>query len=313
MGNASDFGAVSKNTFYYFDPKSLLVVDDVKHPLYDERVNLPLDEHLVKSIMVKGVVEPVIVRLNGKDKKGVPIVEVIDGRQRVRAAREANNRLEKEGKEPVRVPGVNRRGEDADLFGVMVSANEIRQSDGPLTRAKKIQKYISMGRTEDEAAITFGCSSATIKNLLGLLDLHPQVQAKISSGEIPVMVADKLRKLPQDEQPAKLQELIDAGLTKGAAGVEAAKKAARGEKPASAKVRMASCKTVAKWQVAMAEACLEYSETDKDILEFGRDLLAYLLGDADALPKKHWFLGLIAPKVKEPKVKAEKKAKKEKL
>ena len=52
---------------------------------------------------------------------------VVDGRQRVRHTLEANKRLSKEGKEPLLVPAVAKRGSAVRMAQAMVSANEIRR------------------------------------------------------------------------------------------------------------------------------------------------------------------------------------------
>ena len=52
---------------------------------------------------------------------------VVDGRQRVRHTLEANKRLLKEGKEPLLVPAVAKRGSAIRMAQAMVSANEIRR------------------------------------------------------------------------------------------------------------------------------------------------------------------------------------------
>jgi ParB family chromosome partitioning protein len=71
---------------------------------------------------------------------------VVDGRQRVRHTLEANKRLLKEGKEPLLVPESLNAALQFRWPG-MVSANEIRQADTPLGRAKKWLMRWSAGMT----------------------------------------------------------------------------------------------------------------------------------------------------------------------
>lgn len=99
---------------WLFDPEQLKLVTDESHHLYDPRIHLPIDEAMVKNIMVNGVIEPVIIAKEGQD------VIVVDGRQRTKNAIEANKRLTAEGKEPVKVTCIIRRGDDASLFGVLI-------------------------------------------------------------------------------------------------------------------------------------------------------------------------------------------------
>lgn len=200
------------------DPNDLTIVgldtdDGPSNPLWDKRIDLPVDEALVRNIMVYGVQEPVLVRKNGD------VPEVIDGRQRVRAAREANKRLEKAGSDIVRIPVMVRTGNDGHVFGVMVSTNEHRQDDGPIEKANKLSRYLDLGRSEDEACIAFGVSRATIRTWLAILNLDTSVQRAIDTGKVSPSAAAQLGSLPREEQKAQLDQLVAAGAkgTKAAA------------------------------------------------------------------------------------------------
>ncbi|MFW8062515.1 hypothetical protein ACOIEN_28085, partial [Klebsiella pneumoniae] len=95
---------------------------------------------------------------------------VVDGRQRVRHTLEANKRLSKEGKEPLLVPAVAKRGSAVRMAQAMVSANEIRQADTPLGRAKKMADALDRGHDEDDLSLMFGVSVQTVRATLSLLD-----------------------------------------------------------------------------------------------------------------------------------------------
>ncbi len=201
------FGASGRKDLLLFEPSQLTLVTDKANALYDERVELEVDERLIKNIMVFGVLEPIIVRLNGEDKKGQPIVEVIDGRQRVKATIEANRRLAKQGSETHRVPAVTRRGDDASMAGIMVSANELRTPDDPISRARKMQTLIDMGKSPEEVGVYFGVSAHTVSNGLTLLDCAAPVQEAIAKGEVSQVVGRTLARLPRDEQKKVLATL----------------------------------------------------------------------------------------------------------
>ena len=55
------YGASGKTNVLTFEPESLHLVTDKTHPLYDERVHLPIDEGMVLNIKELGVLEPIIV------------------------------------------------------------------------------------------------------------------------------------------------------------------------------------------------------------------------------------------------------------
>lgn len=166
------------------DPVDLVIIgldtaDGPEHPLYDERATMKLDESLVKNIMGYGIIETVVVV---KDADGR--VLVVAGRQRVRAAREANIRLKAEGKAIVLVPVMTRRGELNALMGVMVSENEHRMEDRPIAKARKACRFVGMGHSEAEAAIAFGVTIQTLHAWMRLLELDPALVKAVERGEV---------------------------------------------------------------------------------------------------------------------------------
>jgi ParB family chromosome partitioning protein len=201
------YGASGKTNLLMFDPHVLLLVEDRASPLFDKRVHLPVSEPLVLNIMHHGVLQPIVVSKNTE----TGAVEVVAGRQRVKAAREANTRLRAQGCEPIMVPGVTRKGASEDLAGVMVSENELRADDTPLGRAEKMAHLLNLGRTEDNLAIIFGCSPQTVRNTLALLDCCAPVRVAIEAGKINAGHALKLAKLDAPAQREKLGELLAAG------------------------------------------------------------------------------------------------------
>jgi ParB family chromosome partitioning protein len=100
------YGASGKTNVLNFEPENLHLVTDKTHPLYDERIHLPINEAMVLNIMEQGVLEPIIV---WKDPES-GLACVVDGRQRVRHTLEANKRLVKQGDSPLLVPAVTKRG-----------------------------------------------------------------------------------------------------------------------------------------------------------------------------------------------------------
>lgn len=55
------YGASGKTNVLNFEPENLHLVTDKTHPLYDERVHLPIEEGMVLNIAELGVLEPIIV------------------------------------------------------------------------------------------------------------------------------------------------------------------------------------------------------------------------------------------------------------
>jgi ParB family chromosome partitioning protein len=194
---------------FSFDPDDLVIVgldttDGPDHPLYDERIKLAVNPALVANIQVYGVIEPVVVA------KSDDVVVVVNGRQRVRAARAANEQLRKAGCELVSVPVILRRGEDGHLVGVMISANEQRTDDELPQKLKKLERLLALGRSEDEAACAFGVSKQTIKNWLTVAEASPELRKAVISGQLPQTAALQLAQLPRAAQAEALQELEEA-------------------------------------------------------------------------------------------------------
>jgi ParB family chromosome partitioning protein len=220
--------AKGKKDAYMFDPDDLVLVTDEKSPLYDERVNLPVDENLVLNMLFapdgvpQGVLEPITVARNTETGK----VEVVIGRQRVKAAREANKRLKKQGAEPIRIPAMVQRVNPHRGMGMIISENEHRQNDTPLGRARKMQRYLDLGRDESEIAVLFGVSAASVKNMLALLDAPAAVRHAVEAGKISTSDAYKLAKLEPGEAKDKVAELVEhAPRTPGKKRSKNAKKA----------------------------------------------------------------------------------------
>lgn len=249
------YGASGKTNVLTFEPENLHLVTDKKHPLYDERIHLPISEAMVLNIMDQGVLEPIIV---WKDPE-TGLSCVVDGRQRVRHTLEANKRLLKEGKEPLLVPAVAKRGSAVRMAQAMVSANEIRQADTPLGRAKKMSDALDRGLDEDDIAVLFGCSVQTVRATLSLLDATQAVREAVEAGTITVTQARQLASLKPEEQREKVKQIETA--TAGTTGHEKARR--QRQVLGEAKPRIKSRKEITK---ALEDASGEYAEALRWVL-----------------------------------------------
>jgi len=199
------YGAEGKSNVLFFDPEKLVLVTDKASPLYDPRVHLPVSEPLVLNIMAMGVLQAISVAKNTE----TGLVEVVAGRQRVKAAREANRRLVGRGEQPVQVPALPRKDtKPASLAGVMVSENELREDDTPIGRAEKMVRLQALGRSNAELAVIFGCGVATVRSTMALLESTAAVRDAVQAGTIGVGHA----KAPE-EQREKVAQLAAVGAT----------------------------------------------------------------------------------------------------
>jgi ParB family chromosome partitioning protein len=269
MGKTALPGAKRLNAFAV-NPDTLVIVgldtdDGPEHPLWDERIHLPLDEGFVLNVARNGVLENVIVRKNG------PLVEVVAGRQRVRASREVNRRNAGEDVPLVLVPvTVKRPRGDSDAAGVMISENENRQDSDPLTRASQAARQMNFGATEHDVAITFGISKQAVKNLLSLLELSDKVKKAVQKRQISATAATELRDLTHAEQNEKLAEMLATGAT-GVVEARRQRKARKNGTPTTPRGKAVGVKTLR--QVAANEEFLGTLSPD------AKDILLWILGD----------------------------------
>lgn len=202
------YGAKGKGNLLNFDPEDLVLVTDETSPLYDERVHLPVDEALARNIDYEGkVIQPIQISKNPE----TGAVEVVVGRQRVKACRLANQWRHERGDIALRIPAAVYQGERRKALSAIVSENEARRNDTPLTRAQKMQRLLASGRDESEIATIFCCSQQTVRASLRLLECSSSVQQAVESGQINVSHAKILAALSPDEQRAKVKDLIAAG------------------------------------------------------------------------------------------------------
>ena len=106
MGKTALPEAVRRSDTFILEPDDLTIITDPANPFFDPRSELPIDspemQWLIESIMEAGKnYSPISVRKNGKHEDGKNVIEVIDGRQRLKAIREINRRYAEIGKEPL--------------------------------------------------------------------------------------------------------------------------------------------------------------------------------------------------------------------
>jgi ParB family chromosome partitioning protein len=193
---------------YHLDPKNIEIVGldspgDAKTVLYDERVELEVDEAMVRNIMHYGVKVPILIRQDGDRNI------VVDGRQRVRCAREANKRLDARGEATLKVPATPVTANDAMLTGIMISTNEQRRDDDILVKAAKAARLYEMTGDKEEVCAAFGRTLQTINGWLRLAQAHPSVHAAVRSGVLSSSAAVELAGCNRDEQVEKIRQLTD--------------------------------------------------------------------------------------------------------
>jgi ParB family chromosome partitioning protein len=223
-----------RGTLIHVPVDDLSVITDKKHPLYDPRIEDALDPAFVANIASQGVQVPVLVAKIKVD--GVVSNVVIDGKQRLRAAREAGIET---------IPAIIVKGDTHALFSLIVLTNENRREDTPLAKARKVARFIALyieeathqgaqpgdasvrKRSKEQAALIFGTTSKTIDARLKLLDTAPAVQRAVEANRIGWWAASEFAGLPVEDQEKAIEELVaEGGSNGGKPGVEDAKRKA---------------------------------------------------------------------------------------
>jgi len=193
-------------------PEEITVVTDKKHYLFQSRAIDPLDEQMINSIMEHGVLEPPIVVYAGQDAEGSDVYEVVDGRQRVRCAVEANRRLENRKDRPRRIV-CKVKDAGAESHGVRLKniLNEHRKEADPMTRAEGMAEYMNCGYDKAATAIDFWTSEKTVDRHLALLKLDKKLQQAIRELKVGLVDALELGKVSHKEQRAAVERLENGG------------------------------------------------------------------------------------------------------
>lgn len=216
------YGAVSTFNGLRIRPDDLVIIgEDVDAEVCPElndpdRAGPPLPS-LIDSVAAHGIKEPILIR-----KLSDGSVIVVDGRQRVKAARLANERIGKKGGEvSILVPCVvETSANEGDSAVTMIVANEHRREASPVERARKAQTMRDMGHDDKAIGLMFGVSSVTIANWKKLLSVDPKVLADVERGKVPASLAIEVAKLPAADQSAAIAKAAE---TTGSVGGKAAR------------------------------------------------------------------------------------------
>lgn len=126
---------------------------------------------LADSIKRHGILEPLIVR-----RLSTGGYEILCGERRYRAAKLAGLKI---------VPCIVREVDDDQAYVVALIENVQRENLNPLEMAQAMEQMIKVcAMTQEEVAKAVGKSRPTVTNLLRLLNLTPEVQELLRTGEI---------------------------------------------------------------------------------------------------------------------------------
>ena len=157
-------------------------------------------KELAASIQEKGVIQPLILRINPRDPEGF---EIVAGERRWRAAQRAQLH---------QVPAIVRELNDTEVLELAIIENIQRADLNAVEEAAGYRQLMDrFGHTQEQVATALGKSRSHIANLLRLLTLPEAVQDMLRSGAIS---AGHARALITAPDPLTLaQQVIKKGLS----------------------------------------------------------------------------------------------------
>jgi ParB family transcriptional regulator, chromosome partitioning protein len=152
---------------------------------------------LAESIRARGVIQPIVVRPHGHR------FQIVAGERRWRAAQKA--RLHE-------VPAIVREFSDEETLEVALIENIQRQDLNAIEEAQAYKRLVhDYGHTQEELGRIVHKSRSHVANLLRLLDLPPNVQIMVGTGELSMGHARALITAADPEGLA--EEVVRRGLS----------------------------------------------------------------------------------------------------
>jgi ParB family chromosome partitioning protein len=254
--------ALSKGSFYNYDPEQLILITDPQHPLYDPRALEKPDEALVQSMLKFGFKTSSSIEVEST-KEGLVVV---DGRRRTVAARECKRRQIAAGEDiTIRVRCL--MSKDKPFVG-MILGNAHRKDENILQKAAKAKRAIDMGQSEKEIADLFGVTTQTIKNWLAADALPISLKKALETEKITLVLALDLAK----KSPEELAQALAGAETTPLRGAQGK---ARVKAPSSDEVS----KRLGAAQIRKVRDALLNDEVKGTNVELATALLSFVLGD----------------------------------
>lgn len=159
-------------------------------------------KQLAENIRQNGLLQPGVAWYD----EGRGRLILICGERRYRAIKEA-------GLPTMAVKVIRGPLTQAQLLEINVSENIQRSSLNPIERAKAFRRLMQLEDiTGREVASRLKVSEATVSRDVALLELSPELQAKVSSGELPSSVGATLARLDDDETRRFLADQFTSGI-----------------------------------------------------------------------------------------------------
>src|SRR3569832_2300170 len=173
-----------------------LPVDLIRRGKYQPRIDMHTEslDDLAASIRAQGVVQPIVVKPDGKGE-----YEIIAGERRWRAAQLAGLQ---------EIPAVVRDVADQAAMAMALIENIQRENLNPMEEANALQRLINeFTLTHQEVSDAVGRSRAAVSNLLRLLELNEDVKRMLEQRDLEMGHARALLALKASAQRAAAREV----------------------------------------------------------------------------------------------------------
>ncbi|MEV2235425.1 ParB/RepB/Spo0J family partition protein [Streptomyces phaeochromogenes] len=186
------------------------------HNPFNPREELTNVEETADSLRAKGQIQPVTVARRAaflaahpgqEDALGEAEYVVIDGNRRLAAAHLA-------GLKELRIDvNDDLAASAADILESALIANVHREDVPPLDQAKAIQELVKVHGSQGEVARRLGKTPPWVSQRMALLELTPELQEQVETGELKVEPARRIGRLPKKQQAGEAQKAIAAAKT----------------------------------------------------------------------------------------------------
>ncbi|MEU8432037.1 ParB/RepB/Spo0J family partition protein [Streptomyces sp. NPDC029216] len=194
-------------------PPSEVPIEALAHNPFNLREDLTDLDELAQSLTSRGQLQPLAVATRmafmeahpgATDGLGRAPYVVIDGNRRLAAAQLAGLRTMH-----IHVNDAL-SASAADILESALIANVHRVDVAPMDQARALQELVDVHGSQAQVAKRIGKTPAWVSQRLTLLNLTPDLQEKVETGELKVEPARRIGRLPQEDQAAAATESINA-------------------------------------------------------------------------------------------------------
>ncbi|MER7577465.1 ParB/RepB/Spo0J family partition protein [Streptomyces sp. NPDC126514] len=194
-------------------PPATVALALLAHNPFNPREELTNLEETADSLQAKGQIQPVTVArraafLTAHPGQEAALAEaeyvVIDGNRRLAAAHLA-------GLDELRIDvNDDLAASAADLLESALIANIHREDVAPMDQAKAIRDLVKVHGSQGEVARRLGKTPPWVSQRLALLELTPDLQEQVETGELKVEPARRIGRLPKAQQASEAKKAIEA-------------------------------------------------------------------------------------------------------